>query len=78
MAMKRDVRWAYRAILKPGKIINVNNLLECYEEYEAIRHKFQTGTDIPGVFRDMLFYVKIPKYLQWLRGYIAKPNEETK
>jgi hypothetical protein len=75
--MKREVRCLYRLLLKPGgKVLDVRNVLEIYEEYNMFRDKVLNADEAPAIMKGYFPKMDMPKYLEWVKQYLIKGEDE--
>lgn len=71
MKKRREIRWIYKALLKPQrKVVNINNILGYYDRYETLRNDLEHDVEAPSSLKAALVQVKKPKYLQWISEYV--------
>lgn len=79
MAMRREIRWVYKALLKPdGKVVNVQELISLYDRYNEFRKEIQESDVAPGTLKASLPPLKMPNYLEWLSQYIVREDNVEK
>lgn len=77
MAMRRELRWIYKALLKPcGRVISIKRVLGLYEQYESLRKEIGEDKDAPGSLKSALHPIEMPKYLKWISQYIIYGEED--
>jgi len=77
MPMRRELRWIYKALLKPdGKVVEIRELIGFYDRYNAFRKEIQESNVAPGTLKNSLPPVKMPRYLEWLSQYIVYKKED--
>jgi hypothetical protein len=71
MAIKREVRNTYSALLKDGcNVSKVTDLISFYDDYIAFRQKVMQNPMAPTSFKMQLGPIKVPQYVEWLKKYL--------
>jgi len=77
MAMRRELRWLYRLLLKSnGRVVSIRRVLGSYEEYEALRKRLGEDEDTPGSLKSSLRPVNKPGYLEWVSQYVIYGDQD--
>jgi hypothetical protein len=77
MAMRRELRWIYKALLKPeGEVVNIRELISLYDRYNEFRKEIQESKVAPGTLKNSLPPLKMPNYLEWLSQYIIREGKD--
>jgi len=73
MAMKREVRCTYLAVLKENAmIVGVDELINFYEDYAKFRQKMLNNTAAPNSLKAQLQPISMPQYVEWLKKMTDK------
>ena len=73
MAVKREVRNSYLALLKSeSKIVQVKDLIRFYDEYDEFRNKLLSNPAAPSSLKVQLPPIRVPQYVEWMKRYLGK------
>lgn len=73
MAIKREVRNSYLALLKTeGQALEVKDLLRFYDEYEEFRNRLLTNPAAPSSLKVQLPPLRVPQYVEWMKRFFGK------
>lgn len=74
--VKREIKWLYRALLKPECVrVQVAELVGFYNEYEDFRHKVLSSNVAPTMLKNTLPVIKKPQYVQWVEKFLHGDEE---
>lgn len=73
MAVKREVRNSYLALLKSeGKMIQIRDLIRFYDEYDDFRGRLINNPAAPSSLKVQLPPIRVPQYVEWIKRYLGK------
>jgi hypothetical protein len=75
--IKKNVRCLYQAILKNKRPVKLKELVGFYYEYDELSIKVndlikrvRNSVDVPFTSNVYMRTIKIPKYIEWIKGYL--------
>lgn len=72
MNKRRELRWVYKALLKPNRqVANISNILGYYDRYDTLRNDLESDIEAPSSLKAALVPINKPKYLQWISEYVV-------
>jgi len=74
--VKRELKWIYKALLKPDRIrVQVSELVGFYKEYDEFRSKVLNSNVAPATLKMSLPPVKKPQYVTWIEKFLCEEEE---
>lgn len=74
--VKREIKWLYRALLKPERVrVEVTELVGFYKEYEEFRRKVIDSNVAPATLKTSLPPLKKPQYVSWVEKFLYEDEE---
>lgn len=68
--IRREVRYLYLALLKPGAVLDLAKIIGFYDEYNGLRDRVMNSQEAPAALKRDLVPLSMPKYLDWVREYL--------
>lgn len=72
-AIKREVKWLYRALLRNGgRVVSLSKTIGYYDKHAEYRDELQKDPDTPSTLKAKMQPVIAPQYLRWAKQYLVK------